>query len=141
MAKNDRPGPKGITEMQLRAAIRKHAAIPSLVAKALGCDRSNVTQRISRSPQLQELVRQVEAEALDMADAVIIDALGERDIRGRPTKEARNMARWKRDHEIRKQGFQIRLNAAAADPNAPAGVGTPVVNITIGYVEPEKSGE
>lgn len=125
-------GPKNITEKALRAALRKHAGIPVLAARELGCDRSNVAHRIARSPALQALVAEIEAEVDDMTDGVIIDTLGRRDGAGRPTKDAQNMARWRKDHKLRAEGFRLRLEHTGKDgvplPAAPS------VQVQIVYV-------
>lgn len=108
-------GPKNITEASLKAALRKNAGVFVLAAQELGCDRTNVAQRIRRSPKLQEFVASLEAEASDMADAVIIDTLSRRGMDKRPTKEAQNMAKWKKDHELRKKGMLLRMEHSGPD--------------------------
>lgn len=126
-------GPKNITEKAIRAALRKHAAIPALVARELGCDRSNITKRISRSPSLQALVAEIEAEVDDMTDGVILDTLGRRDAAGRPTKDAQNMARWRKDHKLRAEGLRVRLEHTGKDGSPlPA---APSVQVEIRYFD------
>ena len=126
-------GPKNITEKALKAALRKHAGIPVLAARELGCDRSNILHRIKRSAALQALVAEIEAEVDDMTDGVIIDTLGRRDGSGRPTKDAQNMARWRKDHKLRAEGFRLRLEHTGKD-GAPLPA-APSVQVQIVYVD------
>lgn len=125
-------GPKNISEAHLRAAMRRHAAIPALVARELGCDRTNVTKRIARSASLQALKAEIEAEIEDLADGVIVDTLGRRDGAARPTKEAQNMARWMKDHKLRAQGVLMRLEHTGKD-GAPIPVAS--VRVMVEYVD------
>lgn len=126
-------GRKNISEAQVRAALRKHAAIPALAARELGCDRTNIVHRIKKSPALQALVAEIEAEVDDMTDGVIIDTLGRRDAAGRPTKDAQNMARWRKDHKLRAEGLRVRLEHTGKD-GAPLPA-APSVQVEIRYFD------
>lgn len=128
------PGRKNISEAQLRAAMRKHAAIPALVAKELDCDRTNVVHRIAKSASLQALKAEIEASIEDSADAVIIDTLGRRDVGGRASKDAQNMARWLKDYKHRSKALTMRVAVLNGDGSpAPA---APFVQVEIRYVDP-----
>lgn len=133
---HDSTGPKGITEAALKAALRKHAGIFASAARELGCDRSNVRRRVERSVELQEFVAEIEREADDLAKGIVIDTLGERDLRGKPTKEARNMARWYRDHGLRREGVKLRLAGSDGGP-LPA----QAVMVTVVYVDPNQKAD
>lgn len=123
-------GPKGITDAQLRAALRKNAGVFSMAARDLKCERSNVSQRVARSKELQDLCAQIDKEIEDSADAVIISTLGERDITNKPTKEARLMSRWLKDYKQRVRGLQARVKVGA-----PEGDGARSVTVLIEYVD------
>lgn len=125
-------GPKNITEKALKAALRKHAGVYVLAAKELGCDRTNVAQRVSRKPRLQAYVESIRAEVDDLADGIVIDTLTRKDIGGRPTKEAQSMARWHKDFKVRAQGLRLRLEHTGKD-GAPLPA-TPV-HVTVEYVD------
>lgn len=120
---------KNITDAQLRAALRESAGVMSVAAKKLGCERSNVAQRVARSPELQALLKQIDHEIEELADSVIISTLGERDITGKPTKEARLMSRWMKDYRQRVKGLQARVKV-----NTPEGGGS-AVTVLIEYVD------
>lgn len=70
-----------------------------------------------------------------MTDGVIIDTLGRRDGVGRPTKDAQNMARWRKDHKLRAEGFRLRLEHTGKD-GAPLPA-APSVQVQIVYVDPD----
>ena len=130
---SDSTGPKGITDAMLMAALRKHAGIYTRAAAELGCDRTNVSRRIERSPALEEFVAMIEAEAEDMARAITISTLSDRDMRNRPTKDAQAMAKWFRDHALRREGVKLRLSNADGGP-LPA----QAVLVTVVYVDPNQ---
>lgn len=115
----------------MKAALRKSAGVFSLAARELGCDRANVKQRVDRSPELQEFVANIHREIEDLADSVIIDAMNEK-VAGstRPTKEARAMARWFKGHQLRMQGFTLKLANADGSPLQIA-----PVEVTVTYVD------
>lgn len=125
-------GPKNITDAALRRALRKHAGVYVLAARELGCDRTNIAHRVSRSPALQALVAEIEAEVDDLASGVIIDTLGRREVTGRPTKEAQQMARWMKDHALRRRGMTLRLEHSGPD-GAP--LPAPPVHVEIVYID------
>lgn len=95
---------KHISEATLIAAIRHHGAILSLVARALGSSRQNVHQRVKSSPKLRDLVRDVEDELLDIAEAHIITAVR----RGDPS-----IVRWYMKNKGASRGYG-RQSASAA---------------------------
>lgn len=132
-AENPQTGPKNITDAMLRAALRKHAGVYVLAAKELGCDRTNVKQRVDRSPELQAFVQQIEDEIDDLADGIVVDTLGRKDITGRPSKEAQNMAKWRKEYGLRKQGVKVRLAGSDGGP-LPA----QAVMVTVVYVDPNQ---
>jgi hypothetical protein len=118
--------PKGITTGKLAAALRKHGGIYALVAQELGCTRSNISQRVSRTPKLQEVCREIEEEFGDLAEGVIKSTLNERDPATRkPTNEAKRMARWYAPLKLRDRGYVTRQEHTGKDgaplPAAPAG--------------------
>jgi hypothetical protein len=106
---NPNLGRKGITESQLRGVLKKCAANLSATARELGCDRSNVEQRIKRSPDLQAFVAGIHREIEDLADGVIVTTLNDRSLNGRPSSAAQQMARWHKDHLLRREGILLRL--------------------------------
>lgn len=134
--KNPRkPGAKGISEARLKAALRKNAGVYSRAAVDLGCDRANIAQRVARSPELQEFVRSIRDEIGDLADTIVIDTLSRRDAAGRPAKEARDMARWFKDHSLRAAGLTLRMEHTGKD-GAP--LPAPEINVTVTYIDPKE---
>lgn len=130
-----KPGPKGISEARLKAALRKNAGVYSRAAADLGCDRQNVRQRVERSPELVAFVESIRDEIGDLADTIIIDTLSRRDAAGRPAKEAREMARWHKDYSLRARGLALRVEhtGAGGEPLPPASI-----NIVVSYVGPKE---
>lgn len=117
-------GPKGITNAQLRAALRKHAGVFSLAARELGCDRSNVDQRVKGSTALQAFCRQIDEEIGDACEAVIFNAIVSGD---------RAMARWYAPIKMRNRGYVTRTETTGPDGVAlPAG---PQVHFHVSYVD------
>lgn len=102
-----KPGPKNITEKQYIAAIRRHSGVQSLVAKQFSITRSAVSQRIGGSPRLQEVLREVEEENLDMAEGVIFTALRHKD---------KQTARWYAERKGKNRGYATKIEAEAKLP-------------------------
>lgn len=71
---------KNIPERELIRALRKHAAIYSLVADDLGCTRENVGIRVRNSPKLLAIVKEVEETILDLVDGTILKAIKAGDL-------------------------------------------------------------
>lgn len=133
-------GPKNITNAMLKAALRKHGGVFVLAAQELGCDRTNVSQRVRRSPELQAVCAQIEEEFGDLAEGVIKVTLNDRDaVTKKPTKAAQSMARWYAPMKLRDRGYATRTELTGKDgaPLAPAG---PPVKIVVQYVEPKPVG-
>lgn len=119
-------GPKGIAEVRLKAALRKHAGVYALAARDLGCDRSNVRHRVDRSPALQEFVAQIEQEVGDAAEAVV-----KRDILGGSVKTAK----WYLTMKHKDRGYTTRTEVSGPDGGA-IPVAQEVV-VRIEYVSPK----
>lgn len=119
-------GPKGITNAMLKAALRKHAGIYALAAKELGCDRTNVKQRVDRSPELTALCAQLDEEIGDVAEAVIKRQLVAGDGR---------MARWYAERKMKGRGYATRTEVSGPDGGA-IPVAQEVV-VRIEYVSPK----
>lgn len=117
---------KGITEAQLKAALRKHAGVYAYAARDLGCDRANVKMRVDRSELLQQFLRDLEEEVVDAAEAVVL---------GQIIKGDQKMARWYLQTKGKHRGYSTRQEHTGAE-GAP--LPAPTVNVTIGYVEPKK---
>jgi len=113
---------KGITEAQLRAALRKNAGVYALAARDLGCDRSNVRQRVENSPKLQALIRQIDEEIGDVADGHIKQAIIKGDLK---------TIRWYAPLKMRDRGFVSKTEVSGPD-------GSPLqiapVHIHVSYV-------
>lgn len=123
-------GPKNISVNQLKAALRKHAGVYTLAAQELGCDRSNIDQRVRRSVELQEFVAGIEEEIGDAAEAVIKSTI----IQQSDKAASRNMAKWYAGMKLSGRGYRARQELTGAD-GAPIGSVLPPVNIVVQYVD------
>lgn len=117
---------KNITDAMLKAALRKHAGVYVLAAKELGCDRTNVKQRVDRSPELQAYVAAIDEEVGDAAEAVIKRAILDND---------RTMARWYADRKLKGRGFTTRVEHTGEN-GAP--LPAPAVHVTVSYGGPDE---
>tara|TARA_Y100000589_G_scaffold65030_2_gene56486 strand:- start:110 stop:514 length:405 start_codon:yes stop_codon:yes gene_type:complete len=72
------PRTKLFTDEQLEQALMQCCGILSTAAKKLKVNRSAVSQRISKSKKLQEVVRQAKAQALDLAESELLFRLKDR---------------------------------------------------------------
>lgn len=117
-------GPKNITNKALKAALRKHAGVYVLAARDLGCDRTNVSQRVGRSPELQAYVQQIEDEIGDIAVGVIVDAI--------VSKKDVKTAKWYAGMKLKDRGFSTRTELSGLD-GAP--LASPSVHIEVRYVD------
>lgn len=119
--------PKGISDAKLKAALIKHAGGFSATATELGCTYQNVHNRVSGNPEMEELLAEIERKIVEGARSVVIVAMQERGIGGRPTPHASALARWWLE---RKGGFnpKAELTGPNGSPLPPA------VSITTIYV-------
>lgn len=116
-----------ISNAQLKAALKKHAAVFLLAAQELGTSRQNVGQRVSRSKDLQAWVQQIEDEIGDAAEAVIKEALLSKD-----KKAARDMARWYARHKLKGRGYTTRQELTGPDG---AALPAQQVHVIVEYVD------
>lgn len=130
-------GPKNITNAALKRALRKHAGVFVLVARELGCDRSNVAHRVGRSPELQAFVANIEEEVGDIAEGVIKGTLV--DASPGNAVERKRMARWYAAMKLGPRGYRTRQEVSGLD-GAPL-PGGPHVTIVVEYVDPKPVGE
>lgn len=70
---------KNITEKTLAAALRKWGGVQTLAAKEIGTSRQNVYQRIKLSKKLQDVMREVEDDTLDLGEGHIIKGVRDGD--------------------------------------------------------------
>lgn len=116
-------GPKGISEAQLKAALKKNAGVYALAARDLGCDRSNVRQRVENSPALQRFIQQIDDEIGDVADGHIKQAIIKGDLK---------TIRWYAPLKMRDRGFNPRLELSGPD-------GAPLqptkIDVTVQYID------
>ena len=123
-------GPTNITEKALIASLKEHAGVFVLVARQLGCDRSNITHRVARSKKLQAVVQEIEDEVGDIAVGVIRDAL---------LKKDRTMARWYAGMKLKDRGFSTRTEITGKDG---AALPAATVNVVVEYVDaPRRLGD
>ncbi len=64
--------PKGVTEKQVIAALRKWGGIKALAANEVGIARQTMQERVERSAKLQAVIKEVEEETLDLGEGHII---------------------------------------------------------------------
>lgn len=117
-------GPKNITNGQLKTALRKHAGVYALAARELGCDRTNVMQRVNRSPELKQLCVNLQEEIGDAAEGVILNSI----LKGN-VQTALAYAKMK----LRDRGYVTKTEITGAD-GAPLQT-APAVSIHVSYVE------
>lgn len=110
---NAKTGPKGITVGRLKASLRKHCGVYALAARDLGVDRSNVRRRVQRSPELMAFVAELEDQVLDVAEALILEAMVNRqDVA---------TARWYLERKGKGRGYS-RIESMVDEPIVPGPV-------------------
>ncbi len=77
--KGHKGGPKGVTEQQLIAALRKWGGIKALAANECGVTRQTMHDRVERSPKLQAMIKEIEEETLDLGEGHIVKGVREGD--------------------------------------------------------------
>lgn len=117
-------GPKGITKAALKRALRKNAGMYAMTARELGCDRTNVKQRVDRCPELQALCASLAEEVGDAAESVIFNSILKGEV-----NTALAYARMK----LRHRGYTTHTELSGMD-GAPLQL-APTVNINVSYVE------
>lgn len=127
--RSSKSGPRGISEAQFKAALKKHAGICSMAAAELGISRSAVTQRIGNSRALQAFVLEIEETLLDAAEAVIADAILKRD---------RQTTRWYMERKGKRRGYTTRVEQTGPDG---AALPAPAIKVEITYVDSEPTPE
>lgn len=70
---------KEIPEKLIAAALRKWGGIPALAAKEVNTSRQNIYQRVKNSKKLQEVVRDIEDETLDLGEGHVVKGVRDGD--------------------------------------------------------------
>lgn len=104
-------GLRKFTDAQLEQALRKHAGIKSLAAKALGVDRSTVQERVEKSPRLKAAIAEIEETTLDMAEGVILSGLKGKD---------KQTARWYAERKGKGRGYASKTELSISDDDLEA---------------------
>lgn len=63
---------KRLTIKQIEEAIKKTAGNVSQAAKALGCDRNTLYDRINKNPALQTVLQNTREELVDIAESALL---------------------------------------------------------------------
>lgn len=66
---------KRISQAVLEKALRQAGGIPAGAAQILDCARSTVTRRIAKSPDLQQLIEELQDELIDVAEYGVAKAV------------------------------------------------------------------
>jgi hypothetical protein len=98
--------PKGVTDKMVIAAIKKHAAIRSLVAIECGFSQANLSVRLKNSAKLQDAIREVEERQLDLGEGLIIEAMRNKDMA---------TTRWFMERKGKKRGYGNQIQASFVD--------------------------
>lgn len=129
-----------VSKERLKAALTKHAGICAAAARDLGIDRSAISHRVKKDPELKAFIEEIMEGVDDLTQGIIVSTLSDRTMMGKPTHAAQQMAKWWREYRLRTQMTQIRIKAAAAGAggDTPAGL---KIEVTVEYVtatpEPE----
>ena len=70
---------KGVTEQQLIAALRKWGGIKALAANECGVTRQTMQTRVENSKKLQDVIREIEEETLDLGEGHVVKGVREGD--------------------------------------------------------------
>lgn len=70
---------KGVTEKQLIAALRKWGGIKALAANECGITRQTMQTRVENSKKLQDTIREIEEETLDLGEGHVVKGVREGD--------------------------------------------------------------
>lgn len=122
-----------VSNAQIKAAMKTHAGVLSMVADSLGVTRQAIWQRVQRSPELQAFKADVEERLLDLAEAGVAKKL----ISGDGTTQ-----RWFLELKGKGRGYVRRQEQTGAD-GAPLTAPAPAVHIHVSYVDgqPEPEAE
>lgn len=85
---------------RLKAALKKHMGIVARAAKEVGIARQTLAIRIASSPELQEHIRHVKEDTLDLVDSVILGAIKNKDV---------GTARWYAERQGKSRGYATKL--------------------------------
>jgi hypothetical protein len=127
LGKKRSTGPRGVSIHALKAALKKNAGVYSLAARELWLDRTSVRQRVERHPELQQLIRDIDQEMGDAAEAVVKNDIIKGDVK---------TAKWYLQLKHRDRGYRTQTELTGAD-GAPLQL-APTVNINVNYVGSEK---
>lgn len=94
-----------VTTAQCEAALRNKAGLISLAAEEAGLSRQAMHVRIKKSKHLQAVLRDIEEKTLDLAEGVIVEALGKKD---------KAMARWYAARKGKSRGFTLKHEVTGA---------------------------
>lgn len=113
------------TDGQLEAALRKHAGIKSFAAKELSVERNTVQERVDRSPHLQQVLRDIRENVVDLAEGVVVDALNKKD---------RETARWALNRLGKDRGYALKIENSV-DPEQLETIATALARAVSGDVD------
>lgn len=111
------------SDAQLKAALKSSAGILVLAADKLKVSRQAVHHRVNKSPAIQKFIHDLEEQMLDRAEAVIADAILNKD---------RKTTQWYLDRKGRGRGYVTRTEQTGLD-GAPLPAAS--VNIHVHYVD------
>lgn len=89
-----------ITDEQLAEALAKNGGVYQLAAEALGCSRQNVGQRVRANEELLKIAQGAKERVSDIAEAVIIEAIGKR--------KDMKACMWWLERKAKERGFSAR---------------------------------
>jgi len=116
MATHQRRGPqrgyRHIPEARLRAALKRSLGNLSVAARECGCSRQAVSMRVERSTALQEFIRELQQETVDLAENVIVKKI---------RKGCDRNARWFLEHHLegKNRGYGPRIDTREVTPPDP----------------------
>lgn len=109
----------------LIVALRKNAGIKSAAAKALGVERNTVQERVERNPKIQQILRDIREEIVDLAEGVVVDALNDKD---------RETARWALNRLGKERGYALKIENSV-DPEQLETIATALARAVSGDVD------
>jgi hypothetical protein len=110
------------TDAQLKAALKESAGARAVAAQRLGVTRQAVHQRVKGNPEILAYIEEIEESLLDAAEAVVAEALVQKD---------RRMARWYLERKGKFRGYTTRAELTGANGSA---IPVAALDVTIRYV-------
>lgn len=120
--KTSKPGPRGITDAQLMAALKRHNGLYSFAAKALGVSREAIRQRVESNPAVKTFLADLAESTIDLAENVVVKQIKD---------DSGPMTRWFLERKGRDRGYGTHIDGPVPPPQINTERRATIINVLV----------